>query len=356
MAFEQNQDVNGVAARLGISTEAVQLTRDAEVIDLHLDTFIPVRLVGYDPFTRHAQTWLRGHAFGHLDLPRAADAGLTGGMWSITTNPFRTAAGRWKTFEKNLARMHALIASSDGMMKLARTRSEYAAARSANAHACMLAVQGGNCFDAAPDGVLSVPDREITRVTVVHLTNSVLGTTSSPMSSLRRSKGLTERGRRFVEQLDEARVFVDLAHVHPDGFWDAVDAHDRTRPLIDTHTGVVGAKPHWRNLDDRQLKAIADTGGTVGIIFSAFFLEGDHGHRDGQMIVEHMQHVIDVVGEDFVSIGSDYDGAIIPPKELRSGDSYPRLVQAMLDRKWSEPRIRKVLGENFLRAFALLRP
>ena len=70
-----------------------------------------------------------------------------------------------------------------------------------------------------------------------------------------------------------------------------------------------------------------------------------------------MQHVIDTVGEDFVAIGSDYDGAITPPKELRGGAAaYPVLIQQMLDARWSGARIEKVLGGNFLRAFAALRP
>jgi membrane dipeptidase len=159
-----------------------------------------------------------------------------------------------------------------------------------------------------------------------------------------------------VRALNEERVFVDLAHIHPDGFWDAVEVHDKTQPLIATHTGVLGVTRHWRNLDDRQIKAIADTGGTVGIIYAANFLETKGGPRDAQMVVEHMRHVVDLVGEDFVSVGTDYDGMITPPVDLRSGDSYPRLAQAMLDRGWSGARIQKILGGNFLRAFGMLRP
>ena len=200
------------------------------------------------------------------------------------------------------------------------------------------------------------PDGLLTRVTVLHLTNSSLGVTSSPFSRLRRRRGLTGRGRTLVERLNEERIFVDLAHVHPDGFWDAVDVHDRQQPLLATHTGVSGVAPHWRNLDDRQLVAIADTGGVVGIIFSAFFLKGPRGQAGAHTVVEHMRHVVDTVGEDFVAIGSDYDGAIVPPPDLQSGDRYACVVQAMLDRGWTETRIRKILGLNFLRAFEQLRP
>ena len=74
-------------------------------------------------------------------------------------------------------------------------------------------------------------------------------------------QGLTDRGREYVRRLNDARVFVDLAHVSREGFFDAVAVHDRSQPLIVTHTGVAGVHPHWRNLDDEQLRAIADTGG-----------------------------------------------------------------------------------------------
>jgi membrane dipeptidase len=349
-------DPAALAEQLGISAEAVALTRSADVIDLHLDTFLAIRMWGYDVRARHGLGFFRGYGFGHMDIPRAFDAGLSGGMWSITTNPFRTAAGRWATFQKNLAALKNVVETSSGYLKLARNVTEYQEAKAAGAHAVFVAVQGGNCFDESAGYLAAVPDQQVIRVTVIHLTNSDLGTTSTPFSILRRNKGLTAKGRAYVEALNAQKVFVDLAHVHPDGFWDAVEVHDKTQPLIDTHTGVAGIRPHWRNLDDDQLKAIADTGGTVGIIYSQFFLEGEKGHKDGQMIVEHMQHVIDVVGEDFVSVGSDYDGAIVPPLELRSGgDTYPILVQRMLDRGWSEERIRKVLGGNFLRALKLLR-
>jgi membrane dipeptidase len=345
-----------VARSLGVTIEAVQITRSCEVIDLHCDTFIPFRLWGYDWFERHDRVFTRGYGFGHLDVPRAVEGGLTGAMWSITTNIARTATGRWRVFLKNLDRLRGIFASSRGFLQHVRTPGEWRAARADGAMACLIAIQGGNALDAAPEGIASVPDDSVIRVTLVHLSNSQIGVTSSPASAWKRDKGLTDQGRELVRRLNQRRVFVDLAHIHPKGFWDAVEVHDRSQPLIVTHTGVCGVKPHWRNIDDAQIKAVADTGGTIGVIFHPGFLRTRGGPRDGRMVVDHMQHIIDVAGEDFVSIGSDYDGAITPPAELRSGNSYPRLVQHMLDRGWTDTRIRKVLGGNFLRAFELLRP
>ena len=114
--------------------------------------------------------------------------------------------------------------------------------------------------------------------------------------------------------------------------------------------------PHWRNLTDEQMKAVSATGGTIGIIFADQFLQRKGGPKDHQMVLEHMEHVIHVCGEDHVSIGSDLDGFISPPKDLRDGDSYLRLIQGMLERNWSPERMIKVCSENFLRTFEQLRP
>lgn len=344
-----------LAIRLGISAAAVELTRDAEPVDLHLDTHIPMRTSDYDPLQRHPAALLGRRFFGHVDLPRLVDGGLAGGMWSITTNPFRSARRRWALFQQNLAGLRALLARSEGRLVEVHTLAEYRAARARGAHAVLPSIQGANALEAVPS-VDAIPGGGIVRMTIVHLTNACYGATSSPVGGWRTSKRLTPRGRDLVAQLDARRIFVDLAHAHPETFWDAVRAHDPTLPLVATHTGVTGVRPHWRNLDDDQLRAIADTGGVVGVIFNVPFLSRRDGPRDGAMIVEHLEHIIRVAGEDTAAIGSDFDGAITAPADVAGADQYPRLVQRMLDRGWSEHRIRKVLSGNFLRALGALRP
>ncbi|MCA9538417.1 MAG: membrane dipeptidase [Myxococcales bacterium] len=350
------EEAAAVAARVGCSTAAVELVRACEVIDLHIDTLIPPRLWGYD-LRRQNRAPFGGLFFGHLDLPRMQAGGLSGAMWSITTNPARTPRGRLRTFHRNLARLRGLVDESEGKLAFARTAAEYRAARATGAHAVMLAIQGGNALDAAPDGPEAVPDRLLTRVTLVHLTNSGLGVTSSPASKWKGQRGISDHGKRFVEQLAAARVFLDLAHIHPDGFWQALDAHDRALPPIVTHTGVNGVNPHWRNLDDAQIRAIAELGGVIGVMAQRSFLRRKGGPADGAMLVEHMEHIVNVAGEDAVAVGTDFDGAITPPVDIRSGDvAYYRLVEHMLTRGWPEGRIRKALGENYLKSFERLRP
>lgn len=361
-------DPAALAKHHGVSLKAAEILLSSDVVDLHIDTFIPPRLplFRYDVTRHHTSGFLGGRFFGHLDIPRILESGLTGAMWSITTNPFRRATRRWVVFQKNFARFQQMVAATQSRLALASTAAEYRAARLTGAHVVLPAIQGGNALELAPNGLAAVRElpggvsasghHTIARVTLVHLTNTSYGITSSPFKLWKGKRGLTDLGRAFITDLNRHKVFVDLAHINAAGFWDAVAVHDKTQPLVATHTGVSGVKPHWRNLDDAQVKAIAETGGVIGVIYSQNFLARRGGPRDAGMVVEHMEHVMKVGGEDAVAIGTDYDGAIIPPKDLRSGNSYVRLVQKLIDRGHSDDVIRKLLGGNFLRAFEKLRP
>lgn len=350
-------DTDALATRAGVPREAVELLRSAEVADLHLETFIPPRLWGYDLHRSHAGRWPWGRFFGHLDLPRVHGGGLTTAMWSIATNIARPRGSRARVLQENVRALAASLGRDPRVAVVTDARA-LAEARARGRHAALVSVQGGNAFERHDGGRLEAefddPSGLITRVTVVHLSNSSLGGTSSPVT-VGRAGGLSESGRAMIRALDRARVFVDLAHVSEAGFWDAMSAHDPGLPAIVTHTGMRAVHDMWRNIDDRQARAIADTGGVVGIIFQSSFL--GRGVRDGRAVIAHLEAVIRAAGEEAAAIGSDYDGFILPPPDLRDGElAYARLVHYMLEARWSEDRIRNVLGRNFLRSFARLRP
>lgn len=347
-------DPTGWAQRLGVSREAVEIYLSSDVIDLHVDSFIWTRLIGYDVLAPHRVQPLCGHWFGHLDLPRMLDARIAGAHWSITTNPLRTAKGRLRAFQRNVERLTGIMASSSEV-NFCRTFADYTKARTAHKHAAFLAVQGANAFDADLDVLERLPRGLLVRVTLVHLSSSALGHTSSPLGLGSRC-GLSPLGRELVARLNAHKIFVDLAHLNSVGFWDAVDVHDRSQPLLVTHTGVSGVYPHWRNVDDAQLRAIADTGGVVGIMFHAPFLGDSYWRGRARSVVRHLNHIVDSVGEDHAALGSDWDGAISPPRDLRTCLELPRVVDHMLELGWRSDRIRKVLGGNFLRVLRELRP
>ncbi len=338
-------------ARLDVSADALALHEDADVIDLHVDSFIWRRIFGYDLRRRHA-AFTRGVMMSQFDLPRARDAAINGATFVITTNPLGDARDRESKFFENVSELTALLESPEAKARIVRTAAEYRAARAAGAFGAFLGVQGGNALAYSLDAIDRVAPGSILRVTILHLTSSRLGATSSPLG---RNLGLTGYGKDYVRRLNAHKILVDLAHISRAGFWDALDAHDKTLPCVVTHTGVCGVFPHWRNLDDQQLRAVAASGGTVGIMYHSEYL-GDPLFRGRfETIARHIEHVIDIAGEDHVSLGSDWDGSIVTPRDMQTCLELPRLTQAMLDRKWSEARIRKVLGLNFLRVVESVR-
>jgi membrane dipeptidase len=342
------------ARELGISTEAVDLYLASDVIDLHIDSFIWTRIFGYDLRRRHRRALPGARYLGQVDLPRAREARLTGATWVITTNPLRRASVRPEILAANLGRLRAILGSVPEEVEIVRSAAEYRGARGRGRHAAFFGIQGGNALDRDLEALDLIPDDLVLRITLVHLTSSRLGATSAPGFS-RRDQGLSSFGRDFVRRLNEKRIFVDLAHLSRRGFFDAVRVHDPSKPLIVTHTGVRGVHPHWRNLDDEQLRAIAATGGTVGVIYHSSFLGDRRSGRSSEAVLRHLDHIIATVGEEHASLGSDWDGAITPPRDLRSPLELPRLVEGMLRRGWSAERVGKILGGNFLRALAALR-
>jgi membrane dipeptidase len=339
------------AKELAISREAVELYLESDVIDLHIDSFIWHRVFHYDLTKRHDPGPLGGWFFGQVDLPRILEAAITGATWVITTNPLRDAFGRGEIFFENLSALEAIFASSEEQFAVVTNARGYRAARAQGRHAAFIGVQGGNAFEHP--AALARLDARVLRVTLVHLSSSALGTTSAP--HLGSDFGLSRLGRTLIECLNEKKIFVDLAHISKKGFWQALETHDRTQPVLVTHTGVSAVHESWRNLDDAQLAAIAETGGTIGIIYHTYFL-GENWRRVGaERIVAHIDHVVRSVGDDHVSLGSDWDGAIIPPRDMPTCIELPRLVQIMLDRGYGAERIQKILGKNFLRVVETLR-
>lgn len=344
--IDHSEDPRAWADALGVSQEACELLLGSDFIDLHCDLEVPVRVFGYDPTRRHAPRSRPLPFFGHTDYPRLLEAGFTGIAADIATNVFRREGSRQAVTLRNLERMKARIDGFPTQLAVVTNRAEYDQARAAGKMAMMLALQGGNALSSDPSVLDGDVGRLIHRITLVHLTTSVFGGSSSPSQP---DRGITDRGREFVRICNANRILVDLAHAGKKTFWDALEVHAADIPPVVTHTGLSGVYPHWRNIDDDQLRAIADRGGMVGVVYQSNFLERRTLFGRRAAIVDHLQHVIDTAGEDHAGIGTDYDGMIVPPADLPDVTHHPLLVQDMLDRGWSDDRIRKVLGENYLR-------
>jgi membrane dipeptidase len=329
--------------RSQLSAAALDLYRSCDVVDLHVETFVWTRIFGYDLTARHGPGPLRAHYLGQADLPRLREAGLSAVVLSIATNPARRPGTRTATLLTNLEKLQRITSTSPSTSASDRP--------GLTVH---LAVQGGNAFDSPAD-VRLVPEDSLLRVTLMHLTDSRLGATSSPLGRSRGRGRLTGEGRALVEALNEGRILVDLAHASRPTFFDALDALDACAPALPpvvTHTGVSGVHPSWRNLDDEQIRAIARRGGVIGIMYHRGFLGRPPWKVRAEAIVRHLEYAIAVGGEDIAALGSDWDGMIVTPRDMPTCLELPVLVDRMLARHWPEARIRRVLGANALRLIA----
>jgi membrane dipeptidase len=165
--------------------------------------------------------------------------------------------------------------------------------------------------------------------------------------------GLTEHGKRLITKCNTLKVMVDLAHLNEAGFWDVARLSDA--PLVASHSNAHALCPHARNLTDKQLDAIAESDGVVGLNFAAAFLRADGRMRSDtpvSIMVEHLDYMIKRMGEDHVALGSDFDGAVIPA-EIGSVAGLPVLVRALEARGYGQELISKICHGNWMRVIRL---
>jgi membrane dipeptidase len=161
--------------------------------------------------------------------------------------------------------------------------------------------------------------------------------------------GLTDLGKELIRACNRLNILIDLSHLNEKGFWDVAELSNA--PLVATHSNAHALSPHSRNLTDKQLAAIRETNGMVGVNFAVSFLRAD-GRQDSdtpvELIADHAEHMIKQVGEDGVGFGSDFDGAMIP-KGLGNAAGLPALVEVMRTRGYGQALIEKLCWRNWLR-------
>ena len=176
---------------------------------------------------------------------------------------------------------------------------------------------------------------------------------SAPMTrqeDLDPGKGLTPAGFALVQECDQLGVLIDLSHLTEAGFWDV--AKTTSRPLIATHSNAHAISPSVRNLTDRQLAAVAESGGVVGLNFHVGFLRedcADNVNTPIAQMIRHLDHMIEILGEDGVALGSDFDGCLLP-SEIGDVTGLQHLIAAMKQAGYGERLIAKICRENWLAA------
>ncbi len=162
--------------------------------------------------------------------------------------------------------------------------------------------------------------------------------------------GLTEFGVALVKECNRLGIVLDLAHLAAAGVRDVLELSEV--PVVVTHGNCHALWPRFRNLTDDQLEGVAAKGGVVGVTAVPAFLGEDEKRAPLSLMLDHVDHMVKVMGEDHVGLGMDFDGVrdsrVI---DLEDASKLPNLTAGLVERGYSEPTIRKILGENFLRVF-----
>jgi microsomal dipeptidase-like Zn-dependent dipeptidase len=340
---------------LGVADAARRIHDESFVVDLHADSLV----FGRDLLVRSE--------IGHVDLPRLQEGGVGLQMFTaVTKTPFgfdihqtdgdgidfltvvaiaqRSPLATLGPKDRALLQaeqLTALIERSEGRLLPVRTRAELDAVIAGHRSdpeivGAILGVEGAHALEG---DIANLDLLHGVGVRMIGLTHFFDNEYAGSAHGLEKG-GLTEKGRELVTRMEKLGIAVDLAHLAPAAVDDVLAM--ATKPTLISHGGVKATCDNPRNISDEHIRAIAAGGGVVGIGYFDLAVCG----TDPRDIVAAIRHVVDLVGDDHVALGSDYDGGTkvgFDTSQLRG------LTQQMLDAGLPEDSVRKILGANAIR-------
>ena len=199
-----------------------------------------------------------------------------------------------------------------------------------------LGIEGLHCLEGDFENLQIMIDAGFRMMSATHFFDNELGGSAHGQSG----EGLTEFGRQVFTAMEEQNILIDIAHVSPAMIDDLLEL--TTKPMVVSHTGVKATCDSPRNLSDEHIKAIAAKGGLIAI----GMWDGAVCGTDIDATIDAMRHVTDLVGADYVALGSDFDGAVTTPFDITG---FPIITQKLLEADFTEEEIRKIMGENTIR-------
>jgi membrane dipeptidase len=327
----------------------------------------------------HANTgveheFINGDGEGQMDLPRMVKGRMGGGMFAIfipsddrigrpdapdpTDKPaYDEPLPQQMTANQALPVAMAMAAilfrierASAGRFKVCRTAAEIRTCLASGVIAAVLHIEGAEPIDADLYALDVLYEAGLRSIGPVWSRPTLFGH-GVPFrfpSTGDTGPGLTDLGKALVRVCDERGIAIDLSHLNEKGFWDV--AKISRKPLIATHSNVHAICTHSRNLTDKQLAAIAESKGMVGLNFAVSFLNPD-GRRNADtsldVMLRHLDYLIAKVGIDHVGLGSDFDGAMIP-RAIGDAAGLPHLIAAMRRHGYDDATVAKLTHGNWL--------
>lgn len=303
---------------------------------------------------------------GHLDLAKCRTGGFAGGLFAIWVRGPQAAdpdpddpAPVFRPLATDRARDITLQMAAT-LLRMARTQADdfalctsvdaVEAARAAGRIAAVMHLEGAEGIGPDLDELHLLHAAGLRSIGPVWSRDNIFGNgvpfrfPASPDTG----PGLTEAGRRLVREAEALGLVIDLSHMNQKGFWEV--AQHSHGPLVASHSGVHALCPASRNLTDRQLDAISERQGLVGLNLAVQFLRADGARNSDtplETVIRHLDHLLARLGEGGVALGSDFDGAVMP-RDIGSAAGLPALIAAMRMAGWGEALIARICWGNWL--------
>lgn len=287
----------------------------------------------------------------HFDIKRLIEIG--GGLQFcaifVPTNEFRYYGGLRYTlslldkYNQEIKKLHAQ--NIDVLQILTKEDALNATKHKA---ATLLAIEEGGAIDGSLEALRCLYELGLRAIT---LTWSNRNDIADGVNETGTGGGLTVFGRQVVKEMNKLGILVDVSHIAPAGFWDVLETS--SKPIIATHSNAKALCPHPRNLDDKQILAINENDGLIGITFAGQFLENDYNDACIDSVYRHIDHMLNLMGnDDHIGFGSDFDGISHPPRNIQGVQDYKPLIEYLYSKNYSESTVEKITHKNVINLLA----
>ena len=382
---KMNDNTQNTSVAETSATDPLSIHQRAIAIDMHVDTV--QRLLDEDIDIQQELS------DGHFDAVRAKAGNLDAQFFSIWVEPQLFGSGGARAIKRaddQITTVRALAEKHPETWLLATSAEDIRRAVREGKIAALLGLEGGYAIDERLENVQRYYDLGVRYMSPAWSVSTSWAGSSGDDAG--RTRGLNEFGKSVVREMNRLGMMVDVSHVSDPTFWDIVNTS--TAPVIATHSACRSIADVPRNLTDDMIRALAKTGGVVNVIFYPEHLEPgwqllkkkvdveidamvreasasepgsavqkkiardrvrqrEYSRRlppvNVSRIVNHIDHIVKLVGVDHVGIGSDFDGVQITTSDLATVAELPNLTRELLRRGYSESDVNKILGGNMLR-------
>jgi membrane dipeptidase len=330
---------------------AITIHRDSIVVDTHNDTIQDI-MAGTIPHAKEyslKRTLAERSEEGQIDIPRIRDGGVDCLMFAMVVSRAIYQGRRLRRLLQMLDVFYSEIEQNPLDIALATTYSDVVNIAKDGKIAAIISIEGVEALEGDIGALRMLYKLGVRSITLTHFARNELGDGSRDDSG----SHLTEFGLEVIREMNRLGMIIDISHINETGFYDVLENTKST--VIASHSNCKALSNHHRNLTDDQIRAMAENGGVVNLSYCGGFIkQGVTRENLGQVTIDdwlnHVDHINDLVGHNYIGLGSDFDGGCGFP-EMDDITKVPEITRGLVSRGYSDGEISDILGGNDLRVF-----